>query len=100
MINHVVLFKFKPDTPEDRIESLYKNISGLEKKIYGIESVTFGKNNNPENKNHGFSHGFIMQFKDEECRDIYLWHPEHKWVAENYVRPIAEDVLAFDYEVK
>ncbi len=79
MINHVVLLKLKNDTPENQIESLYKNILELRNKIYVIEKITIGSNNSPESKNQGFSHGFIMQFKDEK---------------------VAEDVLVFDYEVK
>ncbi len=98
MINHIVLFKFKPDATEAQVESVYDGILGLKNSIYGIKSVAIGKNISAENKNKGFSHGFVMQFEDASCRDIYLWHPEHRWVVEECLLPIKEDVLVFDYE--
>lgn len=99
MINHIVLFKFKDDTTDEQIKDFYKGIIDLENRIYGITSIRFGENNSPENKSKGFSHGFVMQFKDSSCRDIYLWHPEHRRVVDDYILPIKEDVLVFDYEV-
>lgn len=100
MINHIVLFKFKYDTAEEQIERVNEGLLGLKYKIYGIESITIGKNNSTENKNHGFSYGFVMRFKDESCRDIYLWHPEHRWIVENDINPIKEDVLVLDYNIQ
>ena len=38
------------------------------------------------------------RFADEAARDAYLPHPDHKALGQGLLRPIAEDVLVFDYE--
>ncbi len=100
MIKHIVLFKFREDATNEQIGKAYKGLLGLKDRIYGIETITVGKNVSPEkNKTHEYSHVLEIKFKDESCRDIYLWHPEHRWVVENCINPVKEDVIVADYEV-
>ena len=104
MINHIVLFKFKDDATEKQLEKIYRNLLGLKNKIYRIEDISIGENTSPEkSKTHGYTHVLEVKFKDADCRDIYLWHPEHIWIVENDINPIKEDVeenvTVADYEV-
>jgi len=50
----------------------------LKGKIPGIVSFEYGLNNSPENLNKGFTHVYLLTFKDAAARDAYLPHPEHK----------------------
>ena len=49
-----------------------------------------------ENKQKGFTHGFVVTFRDEKGRDIYLPHPAHQEFVK-LVGPRVADVLVFDY---
>jgi hypothetical protein len=98
MIEHIVLLKLKPNTTEQQVQTLTNELLKMAAQIPGIEHISAGMNNSPEGKNHGYTYGFIVRFTDAAARDAYLPHPVHRQVATQYLRPIAEDVLVFDYE--
>ena len=95
-IRHVVCFKFKESAKKSEIERVEKEFSSLKDKIPGILSLEWGKNNSPENLNKDFTHCFIVSFKDEEARKVYLPHPEHKAFV-SILKPILEDVFVIDF---
>ena len=99
MIQHIVLLKLKPGTTAEQKASLRAGLVALKGMIPGIESVTCGDDNSSEGKQHGFDWGFVMAFADAQARDAYLPHPDHQALGRNLVRPIADDVLVFDYEI-
>ena len=49
-----------------------------------------------EQKSKGFTHGFIVTFKDTKGREIYLPHPAHQDFV-RLVGPHLADVLVFDF---
>ena len=98
MIEHIVLLKLKSDTTEPQIQRLNDALLKMGKEIPGIVEISAGINNSPEGKNHSFAYGFIVRFLDAAARDAYLPHPVHRQVAGEYLRPIVDDVLVFDYE--
>ena len=95
-IRHVVCFKFKESAKKSEIERVEKEFSALKDKIPGILSLEWGKNNSPENLNKGFTHCFIVSFKDEKARKVYLPHPEHMAFV-SILKPILEDVFVIDF---
>ena len=100
MIEHVVLLKLKDNATKAQAQALLDGLKKLKNVIPGMVEVSGGYNNSPEGKSAGFSYGFIVRFKDAASRDGYLPHPEHQKLAKDLVRPIADDVLVFDYESK
>ena len=98
MIEHIVLLKLKDGVTEEQIQAIADGLDKLKQVIPGLLDVSAGCNNSPEGKNEGFNYGFIVKFKDAAARDGYLPHPEHKYLAKTYIRPIVDDVLVFDYE--
>ena len=97
MVEHIVLLKLKSDVTEVQLKTLSDALLGMVDEISGIESITAGVNNSPEGKSQGYAYGFIVRFTDETARDAYLPHPFHRQVAGEYIRPLVEDVLVFDY---
>ena len=97
MLEHIVLLKLKPGITEAQLKTLSDALYGMADEIPGIESITAGTNNSPEGKSQGYAYGFIVRFTDEAARDAYLPHPHHRQVAGEYIRPLVEDVLVFDY---
>jgi hypothetical protein len=98
MVEHIVLLKLKSNTTEEQVQTLTDALLKMGDEIPGIAEVSAGMNNSPEGKAHGFGYGFIVRFQDAEARDAYLPHPVHRQVATEYLRPIVDDVLVFDYE--
>jgi quinol monooxygenase YgiN len=96
VLRHVVSFKFKEDASTCEIEKVEKAFVALKDKIPGILSLEWGKNNSPEGLNKDFTHCFIVTFKDEKAREIYLPHPDHKAFV-SILKPILADVYVIDF---
>ncbi len=99
MIRHCALFRFKPDTSEERIDDLLAGFVVLSKTIDGMENVLVGPNLSNESLDKGFAHGLIVDFPDEPARDTYLVHPAHLAHAEQVVACLdggLDGVVAFD----
>lgn len=100
MIEHIVLLKLKSDASVEQTKKMMDGLNKLKEVIPGMLEVSGGYENSPENKSGGFNFGFIVRFKDAASRDGYIPHPEHQKLAQTLVRPIADQVLVFDFESK
>jgi len=98
-VQHMVLVRFKPDTTEELITDLYRQLAELKSLIPGIEDFSGGPYASPEGLNAGFTHGFLVTFESPQARDVYLPHPEHERVKEA-ILPHVDAVIAFDFEVR
>jgi len=96
VLRHVVLFKFKQDATEKQIDEVVKAFAALPKKIDTIIDFEMGTDVSVENKAKGFTHGFIVTFRDDAGRAVYLPHPDHKAFGK-LLGPILDDVLVFDF---
>ena len=99
MLRHVVMFKFKSDTSDKKIDEVTDAFAALPKKIDAIKDFEWGTDVSVENKSAGFTHCFVVTFSDEKGRDVYLPHPAHKDFVK-LVGPVLDDVLVVDYWAK
>ncbi|WP_439510095.1 Dabb family protein [Marinimicrobium koreense] len=100
-VRHIVAFKYKEGSTESDIHQVTNAFRALQNKIPGIVSYEDGINNSPEGLNKGFTHVYVVTFDDEEARDEYLPHPEHKkFVSLMEELDILEDVFVIDYSIK
>ncbi len=97
-VKHIALFKFKEGTAQEQIDQALDQLLELSESIDGIEDYVGGVNNSPEGLNQGFTHGFVMTFKDAPARDAYLTHLDHERVKKA-VLPSIESIVIFDFEV-
>lgn len=95
MVEHIVLFKLKPETTTAEKEALLEALRGLEGKIQGIVSLSAGESFTDRHK--GYTIGLVVRFTDREALERYGPHPEHVPVKELAGR-LSEDVIAVDYE--
>lgn len=93
---HVVLFKFKDEASKEQTEKIEKEFAALKKKIPTITDFEWGTNVSPENHDQGFTHCFVVSFKDRAGLDIYLPHKAHKAFVEQLL-PILDKVLVIDF---
>ncbi len=97
-IRHLVLLKFKADTPTARVQDLEAAFAALVHKIPEVQSLEWGTNNSPEGLAKGFTHCFNLTFADEAARATYLPHPDHLAFVDQ-LKPALDDVLVLDYAV-
>jgi hypothetical protein len=96
VLRHVVLFKFRADTPADILRKIEGAFNALPEEIPEIREFEWGINNSPEGADKGFTHCYLLTFSSEEDRAVYLPHPKHKAFGE-LISPWLEDVLVVDY---
>ena len=98
MIRHILLIRFKPEANAQAIKAVREAFLAIPSKIEGVESVEWGENDSPENKNKGFTHCVLMTFEDEATRNRYLPHPEHEALVAIF-RPTLDEIIVFDYSI-
>ena len=98
MIRHILLIRFNPEANTRAIDAVKEAFLAIPSKIEGVESVEWGENDSPENKNKGFTHCVLMTFADDASRRNYLPHPEHEALVSIF-SPTLEDIIVFDYSL-
>ncbi|OSQ38785.1 Dabb family protein [Thalassospira mesophila] len=78
MIRHIVLIKFKSDTSEQTIQTLFDRLAALGEQLPGMRDFDASPSLSPEGLEQGFKHGICIDFVDEAARDTYLELPAHK----------------------
>ena len=96
VLRHVVMYKFKDTATPEQVQQVVDAFAGLPKKIDTIIGYEAGANVSPEGKSEGFTHVFVVTFKDEAGRDAYLKHPAHDAYVQ-VVKDKREKVIVFDY---
>jgi hypothetical protein len=97
-LRHMVMFKFKESATKEQIDKLVNEFRALPKKIPGIVDFEYGVNNSPEGLNEGLTHCFLVTFKGEKDREVYLPHPAHKAFVDQLL-PHLDKAVVVDYFV-
>ncbi|MCC9599977.1 Dabb family protein [Stieleria sp. JC731] len=96
LLRHAVFFSFKDSSSKEDVQKVVDTFAALPDKIDSIVDFQYGVNNSPEGLDEGFTHCFLLSFKDEAGRAKYLPHPAHKEFG-NVLRPHMEKVFVIDY---
>lgn len=96
---HVVSLKFKPEATPAQIQEVEKAFRALKTQIPRIVSLEWGTNVSPEGLNKGFTHAFVLRFRNDKDRDAYLVDPAHKAFGQ-LLHPVLADVLVIDFWIK
>jgi Stress responsive A/B Barrel Domain len=96
VLRHVVLFKFKDSSTPEQVKTVQQAFSALPGKINTIIDYEWGTNVSPENLAQGYTHAFMVTFKDAAGRDFYLPHPAHKAFVD-VLGPHLDKVLVIDF---
>ncbi len=98
-LNHVVSLKLKPAATSEQIKAVEDAFRALKQKIPEIVTLEWGTNVSKEKHDKGFTHCFILSFRNEKDRDAYLVHPDHKAFGK-VLGPVMEDVFVIDFLAK
>lgn len=99
MVKHIILWKFKDLTDEQKKEQfklIKTNLEGLQGIVPGLEYI------NVQMEKLDTSNADLMldcTFTDEEALKGYAKHPAHNAVANEYIRPYIETRMCIDYEI-
>ena len=93
---HVVAFKFKSSASPEDIKKVEQAFEKLKHQIPQVVTLEWGTNVSPEGKSEGFTHCFVVTFKDAKARDAYLPHAAHKEFV-SLLLPRLEKVMVVDY---
>lgn len=96
MIEHIVLFRWVPDTAEAQVVQVMEGLRGLRGQIPGLLELDCGADFS--GRAQGYTHGLAARFTDRAALDAYGPHPAHRHVVETLINPIRADILAFDFE--
>ena len=96
---HVVLFKFKDAAPAAKVVEIEKAFMALKGKISLIQEVEWGLNVSPDGLNDGYTHCFLVTFKQKADLERYLPHPAHRAFVD-ILKPQLDKVLVVDYLAK
>ncbi|HJA68095.1 stress responsive protein [Lachnoclostridium sp. An169] len=98
MVHHIVMWKFKPEIPEEKKPELKaamkENLASLVGRVPGLLSLEFVENPLPSS-----THDVALVSTLEKAEDIavYANHPAHVAVADTYVRPFVTERACLDY---
>jgi len=96
VLRHIVMYKFKDDVTPTQLKEVIDAFAMLPKKVDTIIGFEHGANVSKEGKSEGFTHVFVVTFKNEADLAAYLIHPAHA----EYVKVVGnrrDKVVVFDY---
>ena len=94
VLRHAVFFAFKEESSKEDVQGVVDAFRALPSKIPEIIDFEWGVNNSPEGKDDGFTHCFVLTFKDEKGREVYLPHDDHKAFGD-VLRPHMKEKMVF-----
>ena len=99
MVNHIVLWNFKPELTKEEREAagaqIHENLIAVKEQVSGVISLQIVVNElDSSNKDIGL----ISSFESVEALNAYQVHPAHV-KAGSYIRQVTYDRVCLDYEV-
>ena len=97
MVKHIILWKLKAEHNNTDVKNgIKQNLEGLLGKIPGLLEI------NVQTESLASSNADVMLysvFDDENALKGYAVHPDHVYVADNFVRPYTETRMCLDFEI-
>ncbi len=96
VLKHIVMYKFHDTLTAAQVEEVVDAFNKMTKQIDTVIGYEHGTNVSQEMKSEGFTHVFVVTFKDEAGRATYLKHAAHDtYVA--LAKGRREKVIVLDY---
>ncbi|KAK6152001.1 hypothetical protein DH2020_014636 [Rehmannia glutinosa] len=96
IIEHIVLFKVKPDADPSAVNAMITNLNGLIS-LDPVIHISAGPVSRCRSNSLAFTHMLHSRYRSKTDLVSYSDHPTHVSVVSNYVKPIIEDILAVDW---
>lgn len=96
-IMHIVMFKWKDGTTEEQISEIKCELMLLKDKIDGIIETYVGDDFSTRSK--GYHTALCTRFVNVEALRVYAPSEAHQRVVQQFIKPVSDDILAFDFEI-
>jgi hypothetical protein len=96
MIRHVVVFSWKPEATQDRIQQIATELTKLSESIPAIKAYACGPDAGLTDGNADFA--VVADFDDEAGFVTYRDHPEHKEIIARLIAPVIATRAAAQFE--
>ena len=89
---HFVSLCFRSSAP---IDDIFARLLALDM-LDCVDTIQFGADCSSERKSRGYTHAFLITFKDMLSRNQFLVHPEHIALT-RFIGLHVEDMFVFDF---
>ncbi|GGC83293.1 hypothetical protein GCM10011512_07580 [Tersicoccus solisilvae] len=96
MIRHTVLFRFKPDFPDEQRAAWTTGLDRMRGHVPGLLALTHGANVIASAR--AFDYAIVADFASVDDIAVYDTHPLHEPLKQ-YSLPNSEQILAVDFEI-
>lgn len=96
IIEHIVLFKVKPETDPSAVNAMITNLNGLIS-LDPVLHITAGPVSRCRSNSVTFTHMLHSRYRSKTDLTAYSEHPTHVSVVSNYIKPIIDDIMAVDW---
>ena len=80
MVDHLVFFAVREDTPQGEVEDLLSSIRGLREDVPSTIELAVGEDFS--GRSGGYTHAIFARFRDKAGLREYMEHPAHLAVVE------------------
>ncbi|HYB17343.1 MAG TPA: Dabb family protein [Streptosporangiaceae bacterium] len=96
MIRHAVMFRWTPEATKEQKQRVTTELARLPALVPSLRAYRFGADLglNPGN----FDFAVVADFDDADGYLAYRDHPEHRAIVAEFIRPIAGERAAVQYE--
>ena len=95
MLTHIVVWKYRADTPQAARDDHVARLRSLSAVVPGIESFSVGVDTLHSSKS--YDTGLVAIFRDRAVLDAYTVHPDHVKVVE-FSSDITDRMAKVDFE--
>jgi hypothetical protein len=95
MLTHIVMWKYRSDTPQSTRDEHVARLRSLRSVVPGIETFSVGVDTLHSSKS--YDTGLMAIFRDRSVLDAYTVHPDHVKVVE-FGHDITDRMAKVDFE--
>ncbi|KAL7598364.1 hypothetical protein Lser_V15G25507 [Lactuca serriola] len=96
IVEHVVLFKVKPDVDSSKVAAMLSGLNGLTSLDLTVH-LSAGQLLRSRSSSLTFTHMLHSRYRSKEDLREYAAHPEHVRVVTENIKPIIDDIMAVDW---
>ncbi|KAK9071201.1 hypothetical protein SSX86_009769 [Deinandra increscens subsp. villosa] len=96
IVEHVVLFKVKPDVDSSKVAAMVTGLNGLSSLNLTVH-LTAGELLRSRSSSLTFTHMLHSRYRSKNDLNEYAAHPEHVRVVTENIKPIIDDLMAVDW---
>lgn len=96
IIEHIVLYKPKPDADPSAINAMLSNLNSLAS-LDSVLHLSVGPVSRCRSNSLTFTHMLHSRYRSKSGLISYSENPNHVSVVANYVKPVVDDVMAVDW---